>query len=138
MLFFVAATASPMQNGQLPSTLVSAAAQTGVVLSKLSQPIYPAIPRSARVSGDVEMKLGIRKDGSIASAVVVGGPSMLHQAALDSARQSQFECRGCSDEVTLYSLIYSFQLATAADASRIDQQSRGIKVVLSQNRVTII
>jgi hypothetical protein len=33
---------------------------------------------------------------------------MLKQAALDSAQKSIFECRGCSDAATAYSLTYTF------------------------------
>src|SRR5207245_2568849 len=38
------------------------------------------------------------------------GHPLLKQAALDSARQSQFDCRSCTKAVTSYSLRYKFQL----------------------------
>jgi TonB family protein len=115
----------------------SGTAQTGVVLSKLSTPIYPQMARIARIQGDVELKLGIRKDGSIESAVAVSGHPILKQAALDSAQKSRFECRGCSDEVTFYSLTYSFQSAAGTYAPPRPNENGGVNVVQSQNRVTI-
>lgn len=84
-------------------------AQPEVVVSKLSPPLYPGIARAARISGDVEVKLGIRRDGSIESAVVVSGPALLTLPALDSAKQSKFECRGCRDSGATQSLTYSFR-----------------------------
>jgi protein TonB len=73
---------------------------------RLVNPIYPPLARQARITGEVELKLGIRRDGSVLSAVAVNGHPMLTQAALNSAQQSAFECRGCEDEVTSYSLVY--------------------------------
>jgi protein TonB len=60
---------------------------------------YPPLARQANITGDVELKLEIRKDGSIQSASVVSGHPMLTQAALNSAQRSHFECRGCEDGV---------------------------------------
>jgi len=90
------------------SVAASNTAQPEVALTKLSQPVYPQLARQARIGGDVELRLEIRSDGSVESAVVVSGHPMLRQAALDSASKSQFDCHGCSDEVTQYSLVYSF------------------------------
>jgi TonB family protein len=84
--------------------------QGAVVLSKLSEPAYPPLARQARITGEVDLVLGIRLDGTIESAAVVSGHPMLRQAALESAQQSQFECSSCSGGATLYSLRYNFQL----------------------------
>jgi TonB family protein len=75
----------------------SDAGQSGVVLAKLSRPVYPLLARRTWVSGDVNLLLQIRRDGSVESAVIVGGHPLLQQAALESAQQSQFECRGCAE-----------------------------------------
>jgi TonB family protein len=77
-----------------------------VVVISLFNPAYPPLARQARIYGDVELKVGVRKDGSIQSAVAVSGHPMLTQAALNSAQQSRYECRKCNDEVTFYSLTY--------------------------------
>lgn len=97
-------------NSQEQSPSQPDATQVGVVLSKLSAPEYPPMAQAARVAGDVELKLEIRQDGSIGSAAVVSGPPMLRQAAVDSAKRSQFECRSCVQAVTPFSLKYSYQI----------------------------
>src|SRR6266700_140547 len=79
----------PAQTASLP--------QREVVLSKLSSPVFPPVARVARVSGDVEIEVRIRQDGSVESAEVVSGHPSLKAAALDSARQSKFECHECRD-----------------------------------------
>jgi TonB family protein len=126
-----------LQNAAGQAAAPSNAVQAGVVLSKLSQPIYPQMARVAAIQGDVEVKLGIRRDGSIESVAAVSGHPILKQAALDSAQQSQFECRACVDEVTSYFLTYSFQLATGTYAPPKPNESGGVNVVQSENHVTI-
>ena len=96
--------------------------------------MYPPIARAAHISGDVTIMLGIRRDGSIQSVAVIGGPPLLHQAALDSAQQSQFECRNCSETTTSYSLIYAFQLI---DPDR-HTTTGDLHVTRSENHVTAI
>jgi len=83
---------------------------TGVVLTKLSPPLYPPLARQARITGDVRVLVGIRRDGSVESAELLSGHPMLVQAALDSARKSIFECRGCFESVTQYPLTYAFEI----------------------------
>jgi TonB family protein len=107
-----------------------------VALVGLSNPVYPPMARQARISGDVELKVEIRKDGSVESAAVVVGHPLLAQAALNSAKRSQFECRACEDEVTPYSLIYSFEFA-ASPGWPCSEES-GLHVTQSQNRITTV
>jgi TonB family protein len=117
------------------STASVEAIRVGIALSKLAEPVYPPLARTARINGDVELKLGIRKDGTVASAVVISGHPMLAQAALQSAQQSQFECRACLEEITYYPLIYSFQFATNLPCD-YDDRTRA-QVVQSGKQVTI-
>jgi len=86
--------------------------QNGAVLTKLSDPTYPPLARQARIIGDVDLMLTIRRDGSVESAVVVCGHPILKQAALDSAQRSRFECVGCVEAVTSYALNYKFQITS--------------------------
>jgi TonB family protein len=86
------------------------AAQSGVVLTKLAQLRYPPLARQASIQGDVEVTVGIRRDGSVDSVVIASGHPMLKEAALESAQNSQYECRGCSEAITSSSLVYSFRL----------------------------
>lgn len=74
--------------------------QNDVVLSKLFPPVYPRLAQMARILGDVDVTVRIRRDGSVESVRVVSSHAMLRHAALESARQSQFECHGCGEEVT--------------------------------------
>jgi hypothetical protein len=83
---------------------------SGAVITKLSPLIYPPLARQTRVTGDVELKLEVRPDGSVASAVVVSGHPLLRQFALENAQQSQFACRDCREEVSSYRLLYTFEL----------------------------
>jgi hypothetical protein len=89
--------------------------------------------------------LEVRQDGSIDSAVVVGGPPLLQKAALISARQSQFECSRCSAEPTSYRLVYTFQLVDSGCCAEEDSKPTDIgrprtypQVTHSENRVTIV
>ena len=97
-------------NNYSPQFASSHTPQTGVVLTKVANLTYPPLARQTRITGDVEVLLGIRPDGSVESAVVVSGHPLLQQVALDSARLSQFECRGCMKPVTSITIFYSFEL----------------------------
>lgn len=114
-----------------------------IVVSTLHPPIYPEIARTASVGGEVEIRLGIRKDGSVDSAFPLSGPDLLRPAAIDSARQSRFECHGCTDEVTSYSLVYSFQFYTGeapCNRRRTDVQFNPLqkRVVVTAERPEIV
>jgi TonB family protein len=84
-----------------------AEAQTGVVLVKLSPPIYPPLARQARIGGDVQVKVHVRADGTVASVELLSGHRMLAPAAVESAKNSEYECRGCTGE-TEYTVTYTF------------------------------
>jgi TonB family protein len=110
--------------------------QPEVILTKLSPPIFPRLALQARIIGEVLVQVGIRKDGSVASVELVSGHPMLKQAALESAQESQFECRGCSADVTPYLLTYTFE--TKDDGNCCDAQSRAPEVTQKQAHITIV
>ena len=83
---------------------------SAVVLDELSPPVYPPLARYARITGSVEVKIEIRKDGSVASQQVITGHPILKLAAMASIQKSRFVCSGCSEEVTSYSLTFTFSL----------------------------
>jgi len=124
----------------------SVATPSGVRLSKLSPPAYPTLARRTWITGDVNLLIGLRRDGSIESAVIVRGHPLLQQAALESAQLSQFECRGCTETETPFSLVYTFQLvapdcsAIANPSSSIAEQDRRPRAQVSQSNdhVTVI
>jgi len=119
--------------------------QGDAVLTKLVQPFYPPLARQARITGDVELTLEVSKDGNVQSAVVVNGHPLLKQAALDSAQQSQFECRKCGEAATVR-LVYTFQLAGSesccmgTERSGKDDKPDQIlpRVIQSENHVTVV
>lgn len=56
------------------------------MLIQKTPPVYPAIAKSARVAGTVELHAIIAKNGTIKNLQVVSGPEMLRQAAVDAVR----------------------------------------------------
>ena len=117
----------------------------GIVLSRLSQPVYPPLPRQARITGIVDLELSLRRDGSVESIFLVSGHPMLKQAALDSAQPSHFECRACTEALTSYSLRYTFELLPPRDLTGdcttwTDEQRDAhppAKVDLSHHEITV-
>jgi len=115
------------------------------VLTKLSPPVYPPIAVTAHVKGDLELLVNVRKDGSVESATVVSGPPLLELAALSSAKQSQFECHNCVEDLTPYHLFYAFRFddipadaCTAPDScNRPIPVGRAPDLVLSKNYTTL-
>ena len=53
-------------------------------------PVYPAIAKSARVSGTVQIELTIGPDGKVADWRVVKGVPLLDEAALDAVKQWEY------------------------------------------------
>jgi TonB family protein len=53
-------------------------------------PVYPAIAKSARVSGTVQLELTIGPDGKVADWRVVKGVPLLDEAALDAVKQWEY------------------------------------------------
>jgi hypothetical protein len=77
------------------------------------------------------------------SAKAVSGPPPLVPAALQSARQTQFECRKCTDAVNSYRLVYTFKIeddcsCIPADKCHIDRDQTYPQVAYAENRVTTI
>jgi TonB family protein len=79
-----------------------------VILNNVFPPAYPPLARQARIMGDVKILVGVRQDGTLASAEVLSGHPLLKQAALESARKSTFLCRECKNPVTWFAVTYTF------------------------------
>jgi TonB family protein len=84
-----------------------------VALVSLFKPEYPSLARQADISGEVKVVVTVHQDGTI-EAAVESGHAMLRQAALESAKQSSFECRNCVAPLS-YSLVYTFKLTREGD-----------------------
>ena len=92
--------------------------QSKLEIIKLPPASYPAIAMAARVSGRVELNITLRPDGNVDSAEAVSGPEMLRTAAIESAHQMQFECKGCIESTNKFrlSLNYEFDLGYSCEA----------------------
>ena len=116
-----------------------AASQAGVVPVQLPRAMYPAIARSARVTGEVEVALDIQPDGTIASAIATSGPELLRGAALDAARRATFTCRECRDGLQPYSIVFEFRFSDVFfKPVTEDQQPAPVHLSPSQSRITIL
>ena len=120
------------------------ATQGSVSVTKLGQPLYPPLAKQTRISGDVQLALVVRADGSIESASVVSGHPLLKQAALDSAEHSQFVCKECDNAPRPFQMTYSFQLGPAvyctessAPTKPNEQEEPYPRVVQAENHITL-
>ncbi len=59
-------------------------------LVKSVPPVYPALAKSQRLSGSVQIDALIDASGSVASMKVLSGPPVLHKAALDAVKQWKY------------------------------------------------
>jgi protein TonB len=64
---------------------ISTLVEEGLLIEK-RLPIYPAIAKTAGISGTVTLEAIISKTGTIENLHVIGGPMMLRQAAEDAVR----------------------------------------------------
>jgi TonB family protein len=82
----------------------------GVSITKLPPADYPPIALAAHVSGDVALTIVLKPDGKIDTVEVVNGPAMLKKSAIESASQTQFDCRSCNGANTTFKMIFRFDL----------------------------
>jgi TonB family protein len=129
-----------------PQESPSAKAPQGeVVLTKLANPAYPPLARQTRITGDVELVVEVKSDGSVQSVNAVKGHPLLKQTALDSAQRSLFECRKCGEGTVFYSMVYTFQLNGSETCCTVDEANANARkeqplprVVQNENHVTLI
>jgi periplasmic protein TonB len=53
--------------------------------------VYPSLARTQRISGDVRVEALIDASGKVSTMKVISGPTLLHQAAMDSLRQWKYQ-----------------------------------------------
>lgn len=106
-----------------------------IIIKRVASPVLPEIARIANVDGDVVVTVGLRPDGTVAVAVVNEGTRLLQQAALESARASEFECRGCRIGITEYSILYRFRRTpdTHCLGEKSDEQ-----IIQTDGEITVI
>jgi TonB family protein len=93
---------------------------TKVMVTRLSEPQYPRMALFARIAGVVRLEVTVRANGSVDSVKSVSGPPMLIKSAVDSAQQTEFECKDCKDGVTQYMMTYRFELGDTLYCTGID------------------
>ena len=78
---------------------------------RLVQPSYPAIARSAHVSGTVTVQVTIDESGNVISAHATSGHPLLQSSAVAAARASKFSPTKLSGQAVKVSgvIIYNFQ-----------------------------
>lgn len=75
------------------------------------QVAYPPLARAARITGDVQLRVQVRPDGTVSSAEVVSGSPMLQESALNSVRKATFHCWPvCTDTTTATVITYTYGL----------------------------
>lgn len=84
-----------------------------VVLLQLPEGVtYPPIAASALVRGRVDVRVGVRPDGSVADVTVFPQDNtawrLLQPTAVDIASRGRFECRGCTQPSTPHTIAFVF------------------------------
>jgi TonB-like protein len=118
-----------------------------VVLKEVSPLVYPALARTALIGGNVSLKIVVHPDGTIESVTAISGHRMLVPAAIESAKQSKFECLGCGESDAVEFLTYSFVPTQEADpdpccctldaARPKKNEPRTVQVSQSENHIAI-
>ncbi|GAC1639954.1 MAG: hypothetical protein NVS9B14_21270 [Candidatus Acidiferrum sp.] len=80
-----------------------------VQLLSAVQPVYPQMARSQRVSGDVKIDALIDENGRVTGMKVVGGPVLLHQAAMDALRQWKYRPATLDGKAVAMHLVVTIQ-----------------------------
>jgi len=106
--------------GIVAGVATSASAQNTVtnpsvvlVQIRASELVYPAIAQSARVSGTIDVRVGVRPDGSVAEVTtfpLARWWQMLQEVATVAAAHASFECRGCTEPLTAHTITFVFSL----------------------------
>ena len=82
-----------------------------VFIRGFTNPVYPDEARIAGIKGDVTLTVAVRADGSLESVTPGTGDPQLMQAALESLKKSQFECRACGASSSSREFTYSFTVS---------------------------
>jgi TonB family protein len=86
-----------------------------VVLLQIPEGVlYPPIAASARVTGTIDVRVGVRPDGTVADVTIFPQANLawklLQGSAVDAASRARFECRGCTQPSTPHTMTFVFSL----------------------------
>jgi TonB family protein len=100
----------------LTSSIAQVAETSNVVADKMEIPRYLPLAEQAGVSGEVTLRLQVKKNGDVISANVVsahperGRPwSGFIEMATEAAKASKFSCSRCEGPVFEHTVTYQFQ-----------------------------
>jgi protein TonB len=104
-----AAAAKARADSETRARLATTAVRVGGAIrnptkTKNVPPVYPAVAKSARIGGTVQVEATIGPDGKVANARVVKSVPLLDQAALDAVTQWEYaptRVRGVAVPVTI-------------------------------------
>jgi len=102
-------------------------------LIHMVQPVYPEDAKKAKISGTVQVKAVISKDGSLHDIECVSGPDELRQAAMDAVKQWRYEPTKLAGEPidvdTTIDLVFSLheqpETPTAPETSQSPAETTG-------------
>lgn len=109
--------------------------QAQLAIAMLPPPSYPPMALAAHVFGDVELKVTLRREGTLVSVEAVSGPPMLRESAVGLANKTQFKCRHCDEASTSFRIVYRFELGEAIHCEERDKSYP--RVTQSSDTVTI-
>src|SRR3954447_4169535 len=95
-------------------TSAQQATNPAVALSRI-EGTYPPIAQSARVSGTVNVRVGVRPDGTVSETTLLRDVPLLREAALNAASGATFECRQCTEPATPHTISFVFSLLDTED-----------------------
>jgi protein TonB len=99
---------TPLSRVQLPS------AESGNLLVKRVNPIYPGKARSKRIQGTVMLRVVVSREGNVIDVAVISGDPELRKAAVEAAKKWKYRpylVRGEPVEVET-TIQMNFQLVT--------------------------
>jgi TonB family protein len=105
--------------GYMTVALATASAQQTparpvVTLSRI-EVAYPPIAESARVSGTVNVRVGVRPDGSVSETTLLQDVPLLSDAAVKAASGATFDCRQCTEPATPHTIAFVFSILGRLD-----------------------
>jgi TonB family protein len=96
-------------------TSAQQATNPAVALSRI-EGTYPPIAKSARVGGTVNVRVGVRPDGTVSETTLLRDVPLLSGAAVKAASGATFECRQCTEPATPHTISFVFSLLDTQDS----------------------
>lgn len=117
--------------------------EPAVSVVKQAPLLYPPLARQTGIVGDVELDIQITAAGHVDTINGVKGHPLLQQAAIDSARQSEYTCNHCGDTGAIIRMLYSFKIiptptcSHSKDANVLSAPEREVAQTPSLNHITV-